>query len=147
MLKVTELIIIIARLELRGLDCYLNSFSRSSELRDIYVPLGHSQLICHYVCVDKHRRQPGSFVIRTRLCVKKKKKILVHEHLAGHNLVSLGLVTRLLYTDDLVIEFQTILQNLEDVHKFGGCTGILFTTQPLSAMLAVSFSFLFLVPW
>ena len=78
---------------------------------------------------------------------KKKKKNLVHEHLAGHNLVSLSLVTRLLYTDDLVIEFQTILQNLEDVHKSGGCTGILSTTQPLFAMLAVSFSFLFLVPW
>lgn len=77
-----------------------------------------------------------------------EKKIFVHEHLASRSLICLHLVTRLLYADDLVIEFQ-ILQNLKNVHKSGGYTRIPSTAQPPSPVLTVvvSFSFLLPMPW
>lgn len=65
-----------------------------------------------------------------------EKKIFVHEHLAYRSLICLRLVIRLLYADDLVIEFQ-ILQNLKNVHKSGGYTRIPSTAQPLSPVLTV----------
>lgn len=61
----------------------------------------------------------------SRVC---EKKIFVHEHLAYRSLIYLHLVTRLLYADDLVIEFQ----NLKNVHRSGGYTRILCTAQPPS---------------
>lgn len=77
-----------------------------------------------------------------------EKEIFVHEHLAYRGLICLHLVTRLLYADDLVIEFQ-ILQNLKNVHQSGGCARILCTAQPLSPGLAVSrfVFFVFFIPF
>ena len=128
-LRVTELIIIIIRLEPGHLQCDLKSFSKSSELKGVYVLLGCSQLIWHHVCVDSLEA-----LLPELSCVWKKN--FVHEHLAYRSLICLHLVIRLLYADDLVIEFQ-ILQNLKNVHKSGGYTRIPSTAQPLSPVLTV----------
>lgn len=40
--SITKVIIILARLELRRLDCHLNAFSKSQMLLCIFVPLGSS---------------------------------------------------------------------------------------------------------
>lgn len=96
--------------------------------------------------MDKHG--PGNFAIRT--CLLKTKE-LVHEHFGGSH--PGGILSAFIqFLDDftaenVVIEFQTVFPNLEKAHQSGGCTGMLRRAQPLFPILAVSFSFLFLVPW